>query len=88
MKKKVFLMLPCIAAVAIATVVGKKICNFHSSHSNLLMENVEALAQQPEANRLYAIVEKKSVEIIDEATGVQKKMVVIDCEGNGLLECA
>ena len=85
MKKKEFLMLLCIAAVAIVTVVGKKTCN---SHSNLLMENVEALAQQPEANRLYAIVEKKSVEIIDDATGVQKKMIVIDCEGTGLLECA
>lgn len=46
MKKKAFLMLPCIAAVAIATFVGKK--TFESSaleRNNILLENVEALSQ-------------------------------------------
>ncbi|MBP3788497.1 MAG: hypothetical protein J6I52_02645 [Prevotella sp.] len=45
MKKKVFLMLPCIAAVAIATVVGKNFFYSHADEENaLLMENVEALS--------------------------------------------
>lgn len=39
-------MLPCIAAVAIASVVGKKILESHANEtSNLLMQNVEALTQ-------------------------------------------
>lgn len=44
MKKKIFLMLPCIAAVAIATFVGKKALESHAYETNsLLMQNVEAL---------------------------------------------
>ena len=45
MKKKIF-MLPCIAAVAIATFVGKQ--TFESNAYDdyvLMMENVEALSQ-------------------------------------------
>ena len=46
MKKKIFLMLPCIAAVAIATFVGKKTFESHAYEtSSLLMQNVEALSQ-------------------------------------------
>lgn len=38
-------MLPCIAAVAIATFVGKKIIKSNADERNcLLMENVEALS--------------------------------------------
>jgi len=45
MKKKVFLMLSCIAAVAIATFAGKKTFESHAYEtSSLLMQNVEALA--------------------------------------------
>jgi len=45
MKKKVFIMLPCIAAVAIATFVGKKTLDSHAFESDgLLVQNVEALA--------------------------------------------
>ena len=41
MKKKVFLMLSCIAAVAIATFVGKKTFGSHAYEtSSLLMQNV------------------------------------------------
>lgn len=44
MKKKVIMMLPCIAAVAFATVVGKKTFESHAYETNsLLMQNVEAL---------------------------------------------
>ena len=44
MKKK-FMMLSCIAAVAIATIVGKKTLESHAYETNnLLMQNVEALA--------------------------------------------
>lgn len=44
MKKK-FMMLSCIAAVALATVVGKKTYESHAYETNsLLMQNVEALA--------------------------------------------
>ena len=49
MKKKIFLMLPCIAAVAIATFVGKKTFESHAYEANsLLMQNVEALAKDKE----------------------------------------
>ena len=49
MKKKIFLMLPCIAAVAIATFVGKKTFESHAYEtSSLLMQNVEALAEKGE----------------------------------------
>jgi len=45
MKKKIFL-LPCIAAVAIATFVGAKSFKTNASESNeLLLQNVEALSQ-------------------------------------------
>lgn len=38
-------MLPCIAAIAIATVVGKKTFESHANEtSSLLMQNVEALS--------------------------------------------
>lgn len=37
MKKKVFLMLPCIAAVAIAIVVGKKTYELHAYETNSLL---------------------------------------------------
>lgn len=40
------MMLSCIAAVAIATVVGKKTFESHAYEtSNLLLQNVEALTQ-------------------------------------------
>ena len=49
MKKKFFLMLPCIAAVAIATFVGKKTFASNAYETNsLLMQNVEALAKPTE----------------------------------------
>ena len=45
MKKKVLVMLPCIAAVAIAAFVGKKTSGLNAyGSSSLLMQNVEALA--------------------------------------------
>ena len=44
MKRKI-LMLPCIAAVAIATFVGKKTMESNAYEKNsILMENVEALS--------------------------------------------
>lgn len=50
MKKKNLLMLPCIAAVAIATFVGKKTFESHAFGSNdLLIANVEALASGGES---------------------------------------
>ena len=46
MKKKFFL-LPCIAAVAIATFVGAKTFKSNAEESNdLLMANVEAMSQE------------------------------------------
>ena len=46
MKKKVFLMLLCIAAVAIAKFVGKKTFEAHAYEtSSLLRQNVEALTK-------------------------------------------
>ena len=46
MKKKVFLMLPCIVAVAIATIVAKKTLESDVFESNVLLsQNVEALSQ-------------------------------------------
>jgi len=47
--KKIILMLPCIAAVAIATFVGKQAYESNAYESNeLLMANVEALADNEE----------------------------------------
>lgn len=57
MKKKVFMMLPCIAVVAIAAFVGKKeITTRKDVMSNLLLQNVEALAQDgnPEGEIHYS----------------------------------
>lgn len=46
MKKKAFLTLPCIAAVAIATFVGKKAFESNALERNsILLENVEALTK-------------------------------------------
>lgn len=49
MKKEVFLMLPCIAAIAIATFVGKKsfVSNLYEGNE-LLVQNVEALSSSGE----------------------------------------
>lgn len=50
MKKKGFLMLSCIAAVAIATFVGKKTFESHAYEAhNLLIQNVEALTDASES---------------------------------------
>ena len=49
MKKNFILALPCIAAVAFATFVGKKALEASAYESNsLLMQNVEALTQNEE----------------------------------------
>ena len=51
MKKKVFLMLPCIAAVTIATIVGKKTLDSNAVNCNeLFAQNVEALSYVEENN--------------------------------------
>lgn len=44
MKKKILLMLPCVAAVAIGTFVGTKALKSNASENSLLMANVEALS--------------------------------------------
>lgn len=44
MKKKAFIMLPCIAAVAIAAFVGTRSLQVNRNYS-LLLANVEALSQ-------------------------------------------
>lgn len=47
MKKKVFVMLPCIASVAIAMFIGKKSLTQNGGEArDLLLQNVEALAQK------------------------------------------
>ena len=49
MNKKSLFLLPCIAAVAIATFVGTKALKSNASESNaLLMANVEALSAETE----------------------------------------
>ena len=49
MKKNFILALPCIAAVAFATFVGKKALEASACDGNsLLMQNVEALTQNEE----------------------------------------
>ena len=50
MKKKVFIMLPCTAAVAIATFICKKsLTQSGGKVSDLLLQNVEALAQKEDS---------------------------------------
>ena len=83
---KKFLMLPCIAAVAIATFVAAKNLGSNAYKCNdLFMANVEALSR--DESHKYAIRDEKSVEIVDDNTGVAKKIVVIVCEGTGELIC-
>ena len=54
MKKKGFLMLSCIAAVAIATFVGKKTFESHAYEtSSLMMQNVAALSSNDNASQRY-----------------------------------
>jgi len=79
-------MLPCIAAVAIAAFVGTKTLKSSACESNgLLMANVEALSRDEEHK--YAVRDENSIEIVDDKTGVAKKIVVISCEGTGELPC-
>ena len=56
MKKKFFLMLPCIAAVAIATFVGKKTFESHAfMRDALFAQNVEALSLPTEKGGWKAV---------------------------------
>lgn len=50
MRKKIILTLSCIAAVAIATFVCKKIYESNVQQCSLLMYNVEALSQESGEN--------------------------------------
>ena len=60
MKKKIFL-LPCIAAVAIATFVGAKSFQTNAYESNdLLLQNVEALSAGSDASGSYVICYSES----------------------------
>jgi len=56
--------------------------------NNILEANIEALTQSTDViNHLYAKKDEKSMEILDDASGTYQKMVVISCEGTGILEC-
>ncbi len=61
MKKKVLMMLPCIAAVAIATIVGKRTLGSNAYEtSSLLMQNVAALSSGGDAPGNYNICYSES----------------------------
>lgn len=56
MKKKVLLILPCIAAVAIATFVGKKTFESNAFEGKgLFLQNVEALTAGEDENYGYFV---------------------------------
>ena len=74
MKKKLLLMLPCVAAVSIAAFVGTTTIKSNSSNSNsLLMENIEAMSQEEGIKRgpCYTMSnegELRSVKVCDTRT--------------------
>lgn len=82
MKKKNFLMLPCIAAVAIATFVGKKTFESHAYESHaLLAQNIEALALDGEAPPSVKRLKQVNCECTNGAKGTTLK-----CSPDGDLE--
>lgn len=83
MKKKVFMMLPCIAAVAIATVFGKKTVESHAYETDgLLAQNVEALAKDGEYEYPdgYPYTSTCNVSI---SKWKRCKVEIITCQGGG-----
>ena len=59
MKKK-FLLLPCIADVAIATFVGKVVLDSRNqANSGLLIANIEALSEPTENSEGYFVFHEK-----------------------------
>ena len=69
MKKKIFL-LPCIAAVAIATFVGAKSFQTNAYESNeLLLANVEALSNPPDESGSITLWVRKDGDCVYEAKG-------------------
>lgn len=76
------MMLSCIAAVAIATVVGKKTFESHAYETNdLLMQNVEALASETEGGNDMGRLKQVSCTCSNGKTGVTLK-----CRTDGDLE--
>lgn len=82
MKKKLFMMLPCIAAVAIAIIVGKKTYESNAyESSSLLMQNVEALASHSEGGNNKERLKQVSCTCTNGKSGVTLK-----CRTDGDLE--
>lgn len=79
MKKKILMMLPCIAAVTIATFVGKKTFELNAfGGDTLLAQDVEALSQGESGGIFIPCYEANSicpVNIVD-ASGREGTMYV------------
>lgn len=83
MRKKLLFMLPCMAAVAFATVVGAKTLRSNEFESNsLLLANVEALAdgEEYEYPNGYPYSSTCNVSI---GKGRRCKVEIITCQGGG-----
>ena len=86
MKKKFLFSIG--TAIACVSVFQSMNQGSYASQSDLLMTNVEALALQTETEHLYALVDKRSMEVVDDKTGESRKIITIYCEGTGSEKCA
>jgi quinol monooxygenase YgiN len=57
-----------------------------NSLSDLQLANAEALAQS-EGSHLYEIRSENSIEVWDDQAGIYRKIIIIDCQGSGSVNC-
>lgn len=88
MKKKMLIAL--LSTVVVIFITYTNLIGFQKfvPISDLVLANIEALAQDDEADeKRYDIRKEEEVEIWDDATETYKKVIVIICEGKGSLSC-
>ena len=75
--------------VVVAAFAGSNVCKSQRTVavSNLVLANVEALANDEKEERLYDTKRREEIEIWDDETGTYQKISVTICEGKGCLSC-
>lgn len=86
MKKSILKIAFVIAVVAISSYYNVLNSRSETELSDLLMDNVEALAQG-ENDRKYAYREEKVLEIWDKNSNMYVKSIYIYCSGEGGIKC-
>lgn len=89
--KSRFLKITFAAALVVVAGVTAYHAQDKETLSDLTLANIEALAGDesttPPVVTKYEIKKETSTEIWDDATQTYKKVVIIDCEGKGSLDC-